>query len=211
MSAGGESSATGGLAHDVAMPPGVEADETMRNLDVGPHEPARAFPFELDPFQRAAVACIEREESVLVLAHTSAGKTVCAEYAIGAAIRDGGRAVYASPIKALSNQKYREFTGAFGGDVGLITGDVTISEEASCLVMTTEILRSMLYRGSTLVREVKWVIFDEIHMLVPRRLAPAPPNRREQHEITARQHAMMGANPRAHRRRPIGAGRSRSA
>ena len=210
MSAGGESSA-GGLAHDVAMPPGVEADETMRNLSVGPREPARTFPFELDPFQRAAVACIEREESVLVSAHTSAGKTVCAEYAIGAAIRDGGRAVYASPIKALSNQKYREFTGAFGGDVGLITGDVTISEEASCLVMTTEILRSMLYRGSTLVREVKWVIFDEIHMLVPRRLAPAPPNRREQHEITARQHAMMGANPRAHRRRPIGAGRSRSA
>ena len=119
MSAGGESSA-GGLAHDVAMPPGVEADETMRNLNVGPHEPARAFPFELDPFQRAAVACIEREESVLVSAHTSAGKTVCAEYAIGVCLRDKQRVIYTSPIKALSNQKYRELFEAFG-DVGLMT------------------------------------------------------------------------------------------
>ena len=150
--------------HDVAMPPGMECDEDMRNLTVGPREPARLYAFDLDPFQRAAVACIEREESVLVSAHTSAGKTVCAEYAIGAARRDGGRAVYASPIKALSNQKYRELFEAFG-DVGLMTGDYTINIDASCLVMTTEILRSMLYRGSEVMREVKWVIFDEVHYM----------------------------------------------
>ena len=106
--------------HDVAMPPGLECDDDMRDLTVGPREPARLYPFELDPFQRAAVACIEREESVLVSAHTSAGKTVCAEYAIGVCLRDKQRVIYTSPIKALSNQKYRELFEAFG-DVGLMT------------------------------------------------------------------------------------------
>jgi len=101
---------------------------------------------------------------VLVSAHTSAGKTVVAEYAIAMALRDGQRVVYTSPLKALSNQKYRELREEFG-DVGLMTGDVTIDEHASCLVMTTEILRSMLYAGSEVVREVAWVVFDEIHYL----------------------------------------------
>lgn len=85
--------------------------------------------------------------SVLVAAHTSAGKTVVAEYAFGMALRDRSRVVYTSPLKALSNQKYRELAAEFS-DVGLLTGDVTINPHASCLVMTTEILRSMLYRGS---------------------------------------------------------------
>ena len=128
------------------------------------HLPARKFPFRLDGFQRAACACIDRGESVLVSAHTSAGKTVCAEYAIAMALRDGQRVIYSSPIKALSNQKYRELQLLFG-DVGLVTGDVTINEDASCLVMTTEILRLQAFAGSTLMREVKWVIFDEVHLL----------------------------------------------
>jgi ATP-dependent RNA helicase DOB1 len=86
-----------------------------------------------------------------VSAHTSAGKTVVAEYAIAMALRDSQRVIYTSPIKALSNQKYRELYEEFQ-DVGLMTGDITINPSASCLVMTTEILRSMLYRGSGLLR-----------------------------------------------------------
>lgn len=129
-----------------------------------PAKPAKEYKFELDPFQKESVACLERRESVLVSAHTSAGKTVVAEYAIAMALRDKQRVIYTSPIKALSNQKYRDLYEEFD-DVGLMTGDVTISPNASCLVMTTEILRSMLYRGSDLMREVAWVIFDEIHYM----------------------------------------------
>lgn len=106
----------------------------------------------------------ERDESVLVSAHTSAGKTVVAEYAIALSLKRRQRVIYTSPIKALSNQKYRELQEEFG-DVGLMTGDVTINPTASCLVMTTEILRSMLYRGSEVMREVGWVVFDEIHYM----------------------------------------------
>ena len=126
--------------------------------------PAREWAFELDPFQKHSIACIQRDESVLVSAHTSAGKTVVAEYAIAQCLRNNQRVIYTSPIKALSNQKYREFAAEFQ-DVGLMTGDVTINPTASCLVMTTEILRSMLYRGSEIMREVGWVVFDEIHYL----------------------------------------------
>ena len=114
--------------------------------------------------QSTSVNCIEQGESVMVAAHTSAGKTVVAEYAIAMALRDGQRVVYTSPLKALSNQKFRELSDTFD-DVGLMTGDVTINPNASCLVMTTEILRSMLYRGSDVAIEVAWIIFDEIHYL----------------------------------------------
>ena len=124
--------------HEVAMPPGVAPDASMISLDVPEgRTPARSYKFELDPFQAAAVACIERDESVLVSAHTSAGKTVCAEYAIATSLRETQRVLYTSPIKALSNQKYRELKEEFG-DVGLMTGDVTIDVDSSCLVMTTE-------------------------------------------------------------------------
>lgn len=87
-----------------------------------------------------------------------------AEYAFAMALRDKTRVIYTSPLKALSNQKYRELYEEFK-DVGLMTGDVTINPEASCLVMTTEILRSMLYRGSEVVREVQLLVYDEIHYL----------------------------------------------
>ena len=108
--------------------------------------------------------CISNDQSVLVSAHTSAGKTVTAEYAIAQSLKRKQRVIYTTPIKALSNQKYREFHEEFS-DVGLVTGDVTINPSASCLIMTTEILRSMLYRGSEIMREVAWVIFDEIHYM----------------------------------------------
>ena len=152
----------GSSRHDVALASGTPTADMLEARTSGP--PAQTYPFQLDEFQQVATACVERGESVMVCAHTSAGKTVCAEHAVAVALRDRQRVVYTSPIKALSNQKYRELMSKFG-DVGLVTGDTTINEEASCLVMTTEILRSMLYKGSTVMREVKWVIFDEAHLL----------------------------------------------
>ncbi|MCO5602887.1 hypothetical protein L7F22_057026 [Adiantum nelumboides] len=159
---GGAMQISHSVRHQVALPPGYPY--VPLSSHVPPEKPARTWPFTLDPFQRTAISSIERNESVLVSAHTSAGKTVVAEYAIAQCLRDGQRVVYTSPIKALSNQKYREMAADFG-DVGLMTGDVTINPSASCLVMTTEILRSMLYRGSEIMREVAWVIFDEIHYM----------------------------------------------
>lgn len=150
------------VRHQVSLPP--DYDYVPISKHVPPETPARVWPFTLDPFQQVSVASIERNESVLVSAHTSAGKTVVAEYAIAQCLRNNQRVIYTSPIKALSNQKYREFTAEFG-DVGLMTGDVTINPTATCLVMTTEILRSMLYRGSEIMREVAWVIFDEVHYM----------------------------------------------
>ncbi|CAI2163367.1 7658_t:CDS:10 [Funneliformis geosporum] len=151
------------VRHQVALPPNYPYIPISRH--VPPTEPARKYPFELDPFQRVAVSCVERNESILVSAHTSAGKTVIAEYAIAQALRDKQRVIYTSPIKALSNQKFRELESKFH-DVGLMTGDVTIRSDASCLVMTTEILLLMLYRGNDLImREVSWVVFDEIHYM----------------------------------------------
>ena len=127
--------------------------------------PAIRYAFELDDFQKQAVARLERSECIFVAAHTSAGKTVCAEYAIALARKHCTRAIYTSPIKALSNQKYRDFKDKFGDDVGLITGDLQIGADSSCLIMTTEILRSMLYRGADLIRDIEWVIFDEVHYI----------------------------------------------
>lgn len=150
------------VRHQVSLPPDYPYVPISEHKP--PETPAKTYPFELDPFQQVAIASIERNESVLVSAHTSAGKTVVAEYAIAQCLKNNQRVIYTSPIKALSNQKYREFSGEFG-DVGLMTGDVTINPTATCLVMTTEILRSMLYRGSEIMREVGWVIFDEIHYL----------------------------------------------
>ena len=124
-------------------------------------EPAHAFPFELDTFQKEAIYRLERNECVFVAAHTSAGKTVVAEYAFALATKHCTRAIYTSPIKTISNQKFRDFGKQF--DVGLLTGDVSIKADAPCLIMTTEILRSMLYRGADLIRDVEWVIFDEVH------------------------------------------------
>ena len=126
--------------------------------------PATKYPFKLDQFQEKSILCLENHQSVLVSAHTSAGKTVVAQYAIAMSLRDKQRVIYTSPIKALSNQKYRELSEEFK-DVGLMTGDVTINVNASCIVMTTEILRNMLYKGSEMIKEIAWVIFDEVHYM----------------------------------------------
>ncbi|XP_019852783.1 PREDICTED: superkiller viralicidic activity 2-like 2 [Amphimedon queenslandica] len=146
--------------HEVSVPANYKF-ESLKPLN---EKPAKEYPFKLDSFQRKAIQCIENNQSVLVSAHTSAGKTVVAEYAIAVSLRDRQRVIYTTPLKALSNQKYREMYEEFK-DVGLMTGDTTINPTASCIVMTTEILRSMLYRGSEVMREVGWVVFDEIHYM----------------------------------------------
>ena len=102
---------------------------------------AKEYPFELDTFQKEAVYHMELGDSVFIAAHTSAGKTVVAEYAIALAMKHMTRAIYTSPIKALSNQKYRDFKQTFGPEnVGILTGDVQINPEASCLIMTVSSL-----------------------------------------------------------------------
>lgn len=123
------------VRHQVAIPPSYPYKPLHEHIP--DPQPAREYQFELDPFQRLSIHCLQRNESVLVSAHTSAGKTVVAEYAIAQCLRDKQRIIYTSPIKALSNQKYRDMLERFG-DVGLMTGDVTINPSASCLVMTTE-------------------------------------------------------------------------
>ncbi|EUC37914.1 hypothetical protein COCCADRAFT_84482 [Bipolaris zeicola 26-R-13] len=140
----------------------VDINRDITNFRELVPEMAREYPFELDTFQKEAVYHLENGDSVFVAAHTSAGKTVVAEYAIALAAKHMTKAIYTSPIKALSNQKFRDFRQTFD-DVGILTGDVQIRPEASCLIMTTEILRSMLYRGADLIRDVEFVIFDEVH------------------------------------------------
>ncbi|KAF2178874.1 antiviral helicase [Zopfia rhizophila CBS 207.26] len=140
----------------------VDVNREITNFRELVPDMAREWPFELDTFQKEAVYHLENGDSVFVAAHTSAGKTVVAEYAIALAAKHMTKAIYTSPIKALSNQKFRDFRLTFD-DVGILTGDVQIRPEASCLIMTTEILRSMLYRGADLIRDVEFVIFDEVH------------------------------------------------
>ncbi|XP_022723216.1 DExH-box ATP-dependent RNA helicase DExH9 [Durio zibethinus] len=152
-----------GCVHDVSYPEGYVPSTSSTELPKD-CKPAKEFPFTLDPFQSEAINCLDNGQSVMVSAHTSAGKTVVALYAIAMSLRNNQRVIYTSPIKALSNQKYREFKQEFS-DVGLMTGDVTIDPNASCLVMTTEIWRSMQYKGSEIVREVAWIVFDEVHYM----------------------------------------------
>ncbi|KGG51936.1 hypothetical protein DI09_23p110 [Mitosporidium daphniae] len=178
--------------------------------------PILTFPFELDSFQKQSIYHLEQGHSIFVAAHTSAGKTVVAEYAASLALSKLSRAIYTSPIKALSNQKYREFSRRFCGkakknstckdaslqdgitedlenmdldpglardveaslaysssfrqrnletSVGLLTGDIQVNPHASLLVITTEILRSMLYKNSPLLSDLSCVIFDEVHYM----------------------------------------------
>ncbi|KAG6873825.1 hypothetical protein C0995_010437 [Termitomyces sp. Mi166 len=142
----------------------IDVNTPLSNFHELVPDMAHKYPFELDTFQKQAVYHLEMGDSVFVAAHTSAGKTVVAEYAIALAEKHMTRAIYTSPIKALSNQKFRDFKQTFSSSsVGILTGDVQINPEAPCLVMTTEILRSMLYKGADLIRDVEFVIFDEVH------------------------------------------------
>lgn len=124
------------------------------------------FEFEFDPFQVAACHAVEEGKGVLVAAPTGAGKTVVGEFAAYYALQAGKKCFYTTPIKALSNQKYSEFVAKFGEDrVGLLTGDTSINGEADILVMTTEVLRNMLYAGSNTLTNLGCVVMDEVHYL----------------------------------------------
>ena len=131
------------------------------------------YDFALDDFQIAACGALTAGEGVLVAAPTGSGKTVIGEYAVHLALSQGRKCFYTTPIKALSNQKYTDFTRRYGSEnVGLLTGDNSVNGEAPIVVMTTEVLRNMLYAGSATLRGLGYVVLDEVHYLadrVPRR------------------------------------------
>lgn len=142
----------------------VDITQPVTDFEQQIPELAHTYPFELDTFQKQAIIKLETHDHIFVAAHTSAGKTVVAEYAIALSQKHMTRTIYTSPIKALSNQKYRDFKKTFN-DVGIITGDIQINPSSACLIMTTEILRSMLYCGSEVTRDLEYVIFDEVHYI----------------------------------------------
>src|SRR3989344_3891147 len=120
----------------------------------------------LDGFQEEAIAAIEANKSVVVSAPTGSGKTLIADYIIDRDVKKGLQVVYTAPIKALSNQKYKEFSRDYGEkNVGLLTGDVVRNSSAPILIMTTEIYRNMVLADDPAIRDVSYVIFDEIHYI----------------------------------------------
>jgi len=127
---------------------------------------AQTFPFELDPFQIDACHALENGKGVLVAAPTGAGKTIIGEFAVDLVINSGGKCFYTTPIKALSNQKFTELCAKYGeSKIGLLTGDTSINSEAQIVIMTTEVLRNMIYSNSKTIDELKYVVMDEVHYL----------------------------------------------
>ena len=120
---------------------------------------------KLDRFQEEAIAAINRDTSVIVTAPTGAGKTVIAEYAVEKCIQEDHRVIYTAPIKALSNQKYRDFYAEYGEKIGIVTGDVVLNPYAQVLLMTTEIFRNTIFDDIEKLQDVSYVIFDEIHYI----------------------------------------------
>jgi superfamily II RNA helicase len=138
---------------------------------------AKTYPFELDNFQKRAIRAIHRDRNVFCLAMTGSGKTLLADYAIAHCLNHGKRVIFTSPIKALSNQKYKEFKDTYGeSNVGIMTGDIKFNPDAKCLIMTAEILRNLLYKHESYTKnlgitsqlsldDVQTVVMDEIHYI----------------------------------------------
>ena len=125
------------------------------------------FGFELDHFQKHAITSINNNENILITAHTGSGKTVPAIYGIHHSLGKGKKILYTSPIKSLSNQKYQELSKKFDS-VGILTGDIKFNPDAQCVILTTEILRNMLYKKTDdglSLDDVDKIIFDEIHYI----------------------------------------------
>ena len=143
--------------------------------EVHKNEIAYEFPYELDNFQKQGIYGIHNNENVLITAHTGSGKTVLAIYAIANALKNNKKCIYTSPTKSLSNQKYSEFKEKFES-VGIFTGDIKMNPDAQCIIMTTEILRNILYKENNTqqssskllnidINEIGAVIFDEVHYI----------------------------------------------
>src|SRR3954452_18341057 len=125
--------------------------------------------FELDPFQREGCESVEQGRGVLVAAPTGAGKTVIGEFAVYLDLQRGLKAFYTTQITALSTQKYNELARTYGSErVGLLTGDVSVNPDADVVVMTTEVLRNMLYANSDTLADLGYVVMDEVHYLADR-------------------------------------------
>lgn len=134
---------------------------------------AADLPFALDEFQRRACVALQRGHGVLVCAPTGAGKTVVGEFAVHLALVTGGKCFYTTPLKALSNQKHTDFAARYGRDrIGLLTGDMSVNADAPVVVMTTEVLRNMLYADSSALRGLSYVVMDEVHFLADRMRGP---------------------------------------
>ncbi|MBY8860453.1 RNA helicase [Nocardia sp. CA2R105] len=130
---------------------------------------AAELTFTLDPFQQQSCEALQNGHSVLVCAPTGAGKTVVGEFAVHLARAAGGKCFYTTPIKALSNQKYADLVERYGrGQVGLLTGDQSLHPDAPVVVMTTEVLRNMLYASSDALQGLSYVVMDEVHYLADR-------------------------------------------
>ncbi|BAX93109.1 DEAD/DEAH box helicase [Mycobacterium shigaense] len=134
---------------------------------------AAELPFALDGFQRRACEALERGHGVLVCAPTGAGKTVVGEFAVHLALAAGGKCFYTTPLKALSNQKHTDLTARYGRErIGLLTGDMSVNADAPVVVMTTEVLRNMLYADSPALQGLSYVVMDEVHFLADRMRGP---------------------------------------
>jgi superfamily II RNA helicase len=153
----------------------IFTDKVCNNL-IPEDEIAYQFPYPLDAFQLEGIYRIYKKENILITAHTGSGKTVLAIYAIAHCLKNNKKVLYTSPTKSLSNQKYAEFIEKFDS-VGIMTGDIKMNPDAQCIIMTTEILRNILYRNASQekdsnndnslinIEDVGSVIFDEVHYI----------------------------------------------
>ena len=156
---------------DPESPSAAEAYARFRHRQASPLVAAFAdvYPFVFDDYQREACARLEAGSGVLVAAPTGAGKTIVGEFAVFLALRTGRKCFYTTPIKALSNQKYADLVRRHGAsNVGLLTGDTSVNSEAPVVVMTTEVLRNMIYARSTTLANLGYVVLDEVHYLADR-------------------------------------------
>ncbi len=145
------------------------AQAKARNVHRLTNDFLERYPFSMDDFQIRGCQALESGKSVLVAAPTGAGKTIVGEFAAFLAINSGKKCFYTTPIKALSNQKFQDLSAMFGDEnVGLLTGDTSINSEAPIVIMTTEVLRNMIYSASSTLTDLRYVVMDEVHYLADR-------------------------------------------
>jgi ATP-dependent RNA helicase HelY len=153
----------------VSSPAQRFAQAKARNVHRLTNDFLERYPFSMDDFQIRGCQALESGKSVLVAAPTGAGKTIVGEFAAFLAMNSGKKCFYTTPIKALSNQKFQDLSAMFGDEnVGLLTGDTSINSEAPIVIMTTEVLRNMIYSASSTLTDLRYVVMDEVHYLADR-------------------------------------------